>query len=195
MRRFKATYGVDIEDEKNFDYVIDTTASSSQEVANLIETLATTQNPGLRATHHWFSTKNLFPTERLNNQSAQEIVAENKKIMLASGYNLSFGRIEVIRSGHDYLIDDGHKRTSAAILAGLSHIPVNITEGDEKLPSGQTGCDYVKSTLSFFTLFPCKNPIYDWEANHDFRFTHYPTAPLTTPTSGQNPRVIDQCKM
>jgi len=65
---------------------------------------------------------------------------------------------------------DGHRRTSAALFANLTLIPIVVcANSDDRLPTGETGKEFVASAAR-------SSWYYDREDVHAFRFLKYPKA-------------------
>jgi hypothetical protein len=109
-KHFMANYGIDIGDDNNFDFVIDTSSVDPKEVALLISRLAQNKNSGAE-NKYWVSPKNIFPTKHVTT------LIQEKKFDYHSP-------VAVIKVNSDYFVHDGHQRISGALNANLPLIPV-----------------------------------------------------------------------
>jgi cytidylate kinase len=158
---FKKTYGVDITQDENFDYVIDTTAASPDEIVACI--LKIIEVPSVQ-TKYWICAKNLFPSQSIRDflprQGSRETGDNEARLRGA------FSPIKFARDGaRNYVIFDGHHRVRATMKAGISHIPAELVEDEQRRM-------IALSSLRSMSM------IYDWEAALGFRFVHYPKLPL-----------------
>jgi cytidylate kinase len=162
-KRFTLKYQVDYTQLTHYDLVIDTSYATPEEVSDLI--LARSSQPILEP-ETWLCPKRLYPTQHVRSlagESAQSIDSS----MRSQGFHTS-EPIWVIRLGERFFIYDGHKRTSAAIRASLSLIPVKILFNADSNIFGLRAEDYVRGECSL-------SIIYDWEDYHNFRFPAYPS--------------------
>lgn len=164
-RRFLKYYNVDIEDDNNFDFVIDTCAASPDDVASLINRLANgnflEDDEGLK---FWVSPKNIFPTKPATMLSDNLSTAAHKFV---EGKNIGEPcPIKVVREGHSWFIIEGHRETSQAIHAQVPFLPVIPVQNE------------VVKDIALMQM---------WESAHGFQFSHYPQKKRPLPRFGSSP--------
>lgn len=143
-RHFMKNYGVDVNNDNNFDFVIDTSSTDPKEVAILISNLVQEKNN--TKNKYWISPKNIFPTKLIQIPADQNITCQKKMDDRSP--------MATIKCKDDYFIDDGHERVSKALKVDLPFIPIVFVE--KNVP------DIHGSWISI------------WESTHHFHFSHYP---------------------
>ena len=163
IRRFKAIYHADLENNENFDLIVDTGSVSPDEIVELITAQSTKYFEKEKVHQFWSSPKCLYPLK-----SVSHIIAEAGKEVRESISSSGFDHnqpIECIRdkSGNLYLVN-GYKRASGAILESISLVPIML---QKQASSTQTADEYLRSEYD-------ASFVYDWEDAHKFKFPHYP---------------------
>ena len=138
VKRYIERYNVNLEDEDNYDLIIDTSYSKVEDIAEAILDCHQMYNEKKYFGKNWTSPKKLLPlqTERdtlgrgtfMNMDEMINSIKEN-------GYKVG-EEIEVIKvDNKDYIIE-GHHRNFGAALAGKTLVPYTIiAKDDEQLPS------------------------------------------------------------
>lgn len=156
-RRFSRLYGMDVSLLKNYDLVIDTTSADTELVTSLISKnylLEQAQGPCL-----WLDPKRIYPTEdiRVLRDVDYDVVG-----LLAEPSFLSANPVTVFYSEPHFLLLDGHKRTSSAILAGRPLIPAVLGGEGNEIIVGQLSAQELQREA-----FANPSRIYDWESAHE----------------------------
>lgn len=163
-RRFIQTYGVDIEDERNFDLVIDTTDANPTAVIDLIDRQAERYFSYAPIHKFWASPKSMFPTTAapdLNDKSGQELIESIRD----EGFDEQFP-ITLAGNETGFFIFDGHRRASAALLANVNFVPVNFL-GHTDISFRQSPAEFIEDKFNLSLVAP-------WEKTHNFQFSHSP---------------------
>ena len=151
--RFKKYYDVDCENMDNYDLVINTSFSTPEEIiAVILNNLSASIAPACKH-KYWYPPMLLYPgknPKELEQEAAKQLVNAVKE----KGYDNCFS-VEV-RNGDEFLlINDGHKRVSAALFNNISFIPVKILPGNKQKINSRW--------------------LSDWENFHHFQFLVRPT--------------------
>jgi cytidylate kinase len=156
--RFKQQYHVDIDNLNNYDLVIDTSFATPEEIFNLVIIEYTKWKEEKRVNKLWLSPKNIFPTDKLNDQA--KVYQDICESIISSGFNYEHP-VTVIKSDGSFLIFDGHKRISAAIKSNLNLIPCKLIGRDD--PVFGLKIEFIFSTFD-------QAIIEEWETVHGFKF-------------------------
>jgi len=165
--RYKATYGIDQSNPRNYDLVIDTSFVSPSEVVDLIEARMRDWNVGREYAHLWVSPAVLFPTVniRCRKDSRAEALASAMK---EQGYDEA-KPVSCLHVDSYFFVFDGHHRVVAANWAKLSLLPATlVAHQDELVPGGVTAEEYVMTNSSL-------SQAYDWEEFSGSRHPSYPS--------------------
>jgi cytidylate kinase len=160
IKRFQKYYGVNIDDLRNYDVVVDTTFSAPP---NIVETVL---RPSPVQFHPlvWLNPKNLVPTQGIRDLNPT-IVEEIMRSIEHSGFD-NDQPIRAIYVDHAFFIVDGHNRAAAAIKRGLEYVPLILAAcEDETYISGLTARHYVETSVS-------DSRVYDWEDAVGFRYKY-----------------------
>lgn len=134
VNRYKERYDVDLEDEENYDLIIDTSYSNIDDIADTILRCNEAYKQGKTFGKKWASPKIFLPL-----QSERETLGMgrymNMNEVLSSiktkGYD-STEPIETIKVDGKYYIIEGHHRNFGASLAKKTLVPyVILAENDE----------------------------------------------------------------
>jgi CMP/dCMP kinase len=157
--RFKQQYGVDIDNLNNYNLVIDTSFATPDEIFNKVIEEYTKFKQGLKINKIWVSPKNIFPTDKLNDQAK---VYNDICVSIATKGFLYDHPVTIIKSDGCFLVFDGHKRISAALKSNINLIPSKIIGKDDAVFG-------LKIEFIFSTYDQANTE--DWESVHGFRFT------------------------
>ncbi|MFZ5806675.1 MAG: cytidylate kinase family protein [Verrucomicrobiota bacterium] len=155
VARFKRVYNIDLEDDTNYDVVIDTSFASTIEVRDVIKMLAEKKWAKRKFARHWMSPKRLFPSKlssRISEKASQKLQNGLKNYRLP---------VKATYFNDQYFIVYGYNRASAALLQNVAFLPVNVVG----LPVAE---EEFRKDLSLYE-------IQEWEKAHAFKFNHYPT--------------------
>lgn len=137
--RYLKRYGVDLEDENNYDLIIDTSFSSPSDIAEVILECERYYENNQKFGKKWTSPEELIPLQKERDTLGKgesgydfEEIAESVK---KEGY-LPNQVIEVINVDNLNYIIEGHHRNFAAAYAGKTLVPYCIlAKDDEEIPN------------------------------------------------------------
>jgi CMP/dCMP kinase len=160
VKRFKKYYGVDIDDLRNYDRVIDTTFATPQAVVErILRPDSLHHAPGI-----WLNPKDLVPTRSMYKSDEREVVRLAPS-MGAAGFDEA-RPIEVLYVGHTFFILHGHARAAAAIRARLAYVPLRLTAcEDEAYLAEMTARRFVERTVAHAVIS-------EWERAASFRYPY-----------------------
>ena len=162
IERFRKTYGVNIQDDANYHLVIDTANVPPSEVVNLVDRLSPRFYSGEHIEHRWISPRSMYPS------IFPSVTAEGIELPPDEFDNVP---ITVVDFNRLYMIVDGHRRTSKAVMAGVPFIPVRAIKPDEIIPGRtMTGAEFYRANLN-------EGAIHEWETLHGFRYIIMPHKP------------------
>lgn len=167
VERFKRIYGVNIEDEENYDLVIDTTLISPHDVAQLIRHLMGFYKNFQPFDKRWISPQMLVPTHGLLELQWTKPNQEGSEKQENAPLFLSGSAITITNQSDVYYIIDGHQRISHALKQGLPAVPVEMvseTELNAIIPAPKD---------EFFDLRNLQQQIRQWQEWHNFSFPEY----------------------
>jgi CMP/dCMP kinase len=156
--RFKQQYNVDIDKLSNYNLVIDTSYATPDEIFNKVVEVYNKWKQGEKICSFWISPKNVFPTDKLNDQA--KVYNDICDSVKTKGF-LNEYAVTIIKSDGSFLIFDGHKRISAAIKSNLNLIPSKIIGRDDAV--------FGLKIEFIFSTFDQAN-VEEWETIHDFKF-------------------------
>ena len=137
--RYLKRYGVDLEDENNYDLIIDTSFSSPSDIAEVILECENYYEKNQEFGKKWTSPEELIPLQGERDTLGRgksgydfEEIAESVK---KKGY-LPNQVIEVINVDNLNYIIEGHHRNFAAAYAGKTLVPYSVlAKNDEEIPN------------------------------------------------------------
>lgn len=134
-QRYLSRYGVDLEDENNYDLIIDTSYAEPSEIAETILKCEKCHKSNKEFGKQWASPETFLPlqTERDTLGYGQSGITfeELSKTIQEEGYIIS-ENIEVVNvDGINYIIE-GHHRNFAAAYAGKTLVPYRVIAKDEE---------------------------------------------------------------
>ena len=138
QKRYLKRYGVDLEDEDNYDLIIDTSYSTTEDIANTILKCLDCYTKGEPFAKKWTSPKLLLPLQREKTTRSKgecgKTFEEVSEIIKLNGYHQNSDIKVVEVDGYLYIID-GHRRNFGAAFADNTLIPYKvIAKNDELLP-------------------------------------------------------------
>lgn len=126
--RYLERYGVDLEDEKNYNLIIDTSFAKSEEVAKTILKCEELERKGKPYDKLWASPKQMLPlqiersTLGMGSEETMDSIVQKIK---QEGYRANEGIDVVEVDGEKYIIE-GHHRNFGNALAGNTLIPYHV---------------------------------------------------------------------
>lgn len=136
--RYLKRYGVDLENDDNYDLIIDTSFATIEDISSTILTCLDYYTHGKGFVKKWTSPKTLLPlqneratlakgTSSLNLEEFQEMVKEN-------GYSPDIPILIIEVDGRRYIIE-GHHRTFSSARLEKTLVPYEvIAKDDEEIP-------------------------------------------------------------
>jgi cytidylate kinase len=145
--RFMQLYGLDSDNWRNYDVVLDTSDALPEQAARvLLERIHTAPPPG-SGPQCWLSPKRLIPT-RVTPDPAPDV--------------------EIVVAGGVCVILNGHDRVKAAVQAGAPLVQCSPIAFENELLPGDL------KPLDFATRHVSRSIVQDWEAALEFRFATLP---------------------
>jgi len=160
IHRFKKYYDVNIDDLRNYDFVIDTTYASAGAIADRI---MKRRDLKFRPTIS-LNPRNLIPTQGIR-ELKPALVQQISESISTHGFD-DEQAIAALYVNHTFYIVDGHNRAAAAIKTALDEVPIQLlASGDEPSVGGMSARQYVHDSVS-------DSRIYDWEDAVGFKYEH-----------------------
>ena len=161
--RFINLYGVDCNDYKNYDLLLDTSALDISQVANLIMETHRLKSAGLPYDRVLCFPQNLYPSVKISALDMNRVAHYTEKIK--NGETLP--PVSLMRFRNELFVYDGHNRVLAACRMKIPTIRCVIDFQDrDLLPENVTPEEYLTLSLS---------DVREWEEAGDFTFGFYPT--------------------
>ena len=137
QKRYKSRYGIDLEDESNYDLIIDTSYAEPTDVADTILNCLECSLNNEAFSQKWASPKSFIPLQSIMQTAGTTEYSFNdlSDIIRLQGY-IPSKAIEVVTvDGIPYIIE-GHHRNFCAVNAGKTLVPYEvIAKDDEKVPN------------------------------------------------------------
>lgn len=171
QRRYKDRYGIDLENEENYDLIIDTSYSDIQEIAETINTCLNRYMENKPFGKTWASPKMFIPLQNFRDVSFDRI-NELHTSMKEEGYrpNSIIDTVEV--DGRQYIIE-GHHRSIVSAIMGKTLIPYEtIAKDDEEVPyySGANARQRVNTLKSVTLLYDYEDFLRSGYKENDFEY-------------------------
>lgn len=147
VERYKKRYGIDLQNPDNYKLVIDTSFSTIEDIAKVIEECLELEQEGKSYSKMWTSPKKLLPTQSemstLGRGTSVESIDEMIKIIREEGFNPNIPILVLDVDGKKYIYD-GHHANFAAGNLGKTLIPYKtIAKDDEYIQNNnRTARDY-----------------------------------------------------
>ena len=132
-KRFKERYGIDLEDENNYNLIIDTSYAKAEDVVDTILTCEERDRQGKKYGKTWASPKQFLPLQRERDTlgmgtycTIDDVIKSIKDFGYIPSESIEIDEYQ----GRKYIIE-GHHRNFAAGYAGKTLIPYEITESDK----------------------------------------------------------------
>jgi cytidylate kinase len=150
IRRFKDFYGVDCNDYKNYDLIIDTSKLATAEIADIIFSAYAEYNDS-RYIKCYINPKNVYPSK-------------GKKEAEPSGSG--DGLVSLIKLKNEFFIYSGRESVKKAIKNGEKIIPARIRYYD---------CGALEDGITIDGLITARlNDVREWERENKFEYGYYP---------------------
>lgn len=143
IERYKKRYGVDLANPENYNLIVDTSYSNSDELAEIIMNGEKLYREGKHCAKYWASPVHFLPLQlgRITGTptilgNTIESLAENIR---QNGYHTTpDGVLEIIeKEGMKFLLEGNH-RVFGALSAGRTLLPYVVTNRDNKLVNDRT---------------------------------------------------------
>ena len=162
VERYKKIYGIDMENDANYNLIVDTSSVTPNDVVELVDRLSPQFFSGDHIEGHWISPLSLYP-------SIMPQVTEQGLELPPDEFD--HAPITVIDINRLYLIVDGHVRTSKAVMSGVPFIPVRSIKAHDIVPGrDMTGLEYYRRYLDY-------QAIQEWSRLHGFNYLLLPERP------------------
>lgn len=142
IKRYKQRYNVDLEDEDNYNLIIDTSYSTIDDIADTILSCYDNFKNGKEHGKTWTSPKKLLPLQTERTTLAKGTFLNIDEIIESiknNGYDVSECINAAIVDNRIYIID-GHHRNFGAALAKKTLVPYEVLAvEDQKLGGGYPG--------------------------------------------------------
>lgn len=133
VERYKQKYGVNLQDEENYDLLIDTSYSDISEIAETIIKCSECYHNNKPFARKWASPKIFLPLQSERDtmyEGSEYNIDEMISIIKKEGYKVDED-IETIELKDRKYIIEGHHRNFAAAKTGKTLIPYTILESDK----------------------------------------------------------------
>lgn len=127
QERYKRRYGIDLEDEENYNVIIDTSYSDVDEIADTILTCVELDRDGKEYAKKWASPKVFIPTQSIRDTCGMSWLTKMsfkdiENSIKNEGYDQS-QPIEIVEVDGVFYLMEGHHRNFASAMAGKTLIP------------------------------------------------------------------------
>ena len=127
QERYKRRYGIDLEDEENYNIIIDTSYSDVDEIADTILICLEHDRDGKEYAKKWASPKVFIPTQSIRDTcgmswSTKMRFKDIENSIKNEGYDQS-QPIEIVEADGIFYLMEGHHRNFASAKAGKTLIP------------------------------------------------------------------------
>ena len=134
VERFKERYGIDLNDENNYNLIIDTSYANTEDIVNTIIDCEERDRKGFGYGKTWASPKQFLPVQGIRLTAGTGVggysFSEMKKSITDHGYDASQPISICDYNGRKYIIE-GHHRSFAAGNLGKTLIPYIILLSDK----------------------------------------------------------------
>lgn len=155
IQRYKERYGVDLANPDNYDLIIDTSYSNSQELAEIIINGEEKYRNGEEFPKTWKSPALFLLSRKIGETTVKSslgfTIEEIAKQIKENGYNPNIGEITAMQKGKTTILKDGHHRSMAVLASGKTLIPYHIQNKDDEVVD-----KYIEGEVNL-------EKIYNWE--------------------------------
>lgn len=168
VKRYLQRYNVDLEDENNYDLIIDTSYSNVSDIAETILTCNKQYMGNKPFAKKWTSPKKLLPMQKETatlDRGMLYDIEEMVDILRKEGYK-PYEEIEVIEANNKLAIIEGHHRNFAMAMLGKTLVPYNvIAKDDENIPGQKNTANTMIQGLQLSNLVA-----HTWMIDKDFSY-------------------------
>lgn len=143
IERYKERYNVDLSDEENYNLVVDTSYSNTEELADIIIKGEELYRNGKWYPKNWSSPVCFLPLQLgkitgrpsmggFTIESLTEIIEKN-------GFDPELGFVEIVERDNCKYLSEGNHRTFAALSTGKTLLPYMVTSKEDSKIYTQTG--------------------------------------------------------
>lgn len=154
ISRYKQRYGVDLTEPTNYDLIVDTSYSKSDELADIIINGEEKYRRGDYYPKYWKSPALFIPSQKIMETLSKSPIGTSMdnitKSIKENGYNPNL-EVEAVEQEGITILKDGHHRAIAALSAGKTLIPYFVEHRDDEFSK-----KYANGEIRL-------NDIYDWE--------------------------------
>lgn len=154
ISRYKQRYGVDLTNPNNYDLIVDTSYSKSDELADIIINGEEKYRSGEYYPKYWKSPALFLPSQKIMETLSKSPIGTTMdyitKTIKENGYNPDF-EVEAVEQEGITILKDGHHRAISALSAGKTLIPYVVSHKDDEFTK-----KYVNGEVRL-------SDIYDWE--------------------------------
>ncbi len=154
ISRYKKRYGVDLTNPDNYDLIVDTSYSISDELADIIIKGEEKYRSGEYYPKYWKSPALFLPSQKIGETLSTSPIGSNIEDIIESinkkGYNPN-GEVEAVEQNGVSVLRDGHHRAIAALGAGKTLMPYFVEHKDDEFAK-----KYIDGDVRL-------QDIYDWE--------------------------------
>lgn len=143
IERYKERYNVNLSDENNYDLIVDTSYTNTEELADIIIAGEEAYRTGKSYPKNWANPTCFYPLQE-GRITGQPTVLGNTIESLAEkiredGYKVDVGTLEIVkRDGIKYLLEGNH-RVFGALSAGKTILPYVVTREEDSSSHRATG--------------------------------------------------------
>ena len=136
QERYKARYGVDLEDENNYDLIINTSYSTIEDISDTVLNCLDYYTQNKPFTKNWTSPKTLLPLQHERDTLSKAIYSFDELLDSIQKYGyLPNSAIEIVEVDGYPCIIEGHHRNFCSAYLGNTLVPYEIlAKNDEKIP-------------------------------------------------------------
>ena len=152
IKRYKKRYGVDLENQENYDLVVDTSFSNTEELARIIIDGENVYRTGEQYPKMWASPLTFLSEQEMRrtyNSNIEAIV----KSMKEKGFDPIAGIVEIAENEGVKILLNGNHRVCARLSMGKTLVPYIVTQKDNK---------YSQNIANMIYDDPVLECIYDW---------------------------------
>lgn len=152
IKRYKEKYGIDLSDPQNYDLIVDTAYSNTDELADIIIAGEESYRKGIKYPKNWASPVHFISMQKIKDCDSKE--RKKKFEMIKQGkYNLIEEPLYVAENNGVKILLDGNHRCHAGLMAGKTLFPYIITHKDDEIAKQREQELYEDPTLE---------STYDW---------------------------------
>lgn len=157
IERYKERYDVNLDNTDNYNLIIDTSYSNTEELANIIIEGEKTYREGKPYPKTWASPLNFLSVQKGRETSSKSIsgntIESLAEIIKKDGYDPIKGTLDIAEEAGVKYVLEGNHRTMAALSTGKTLLPYDVIYKDDQYSRQATEEVYNDKTLE---------RIYDW---------------------------------